>query len=132
MEEAASIFQPHNILNSIEYQQIKIISDEDKSNLIDKECTMDMDIDILLKDNNTPDEISEVPTRKTQNIFENISGHTELLHVIQGTPAAYVDIGDMAIGGSETETDYLDIESMLAGMDDISPPNYGGNAQIFL
>ncbi|XP_060872189.1 serine/threonine-protein kinase pakD-like [Metopolophium dirhodum] len=133
MEETASVFQPHNILNSIENQQ-DVIKTEDDGDLADDKHTMDTDLDMLLKDN-IPDENSEVPPiQETQNISENMSGQTELMQPDQETPVANVDISDMAIGGGETETDHLDIESMLAAIhnDVVSPPNDGGNAQNFL
>jgi len=132
MEETAAVFQPHNILNSIENQQ-DVVKTEDDSHLADDKH-MDTDLDMLLKDN-IPDENSEVPPiQETQDISENMSGQTELMQTNQETPVANVDISDMAIGDGETETDHLDIESMLAAIhnDVVSPPNDGGNAQNFL
>jgi len=129
MEETASVFQPHNTLNSIENQQ-DVIKTEDDSHLADDKHTMDTDLDMLLKDS-IPDENSEVPIQETQNIM---SEQTELMQPNQEIPVANVDISDMVIGGGETDTDHLDIESMLAAIhnDVVSPPNDGGNAQNFL
>ncbi|KAL4088560.1 hypothetical protein QTP88_023652 [Uroleucon formosanum] len=126
LEETASVFQPQNILNSIENQQDVVKSDGDK-------CTTDTDIDMLLKDN-IPDENSEVPMQETQDISENMSGQVELMQVNQEIAVENVDMSNMAIGGSETGTDHLDIESMLAAIhnDVVSSPNDGENAQNFL
>lgn len=130
MEETASVFQPQNILNSTENQQ-DVVKNDGESNLADDKC--DTDIDMLLKDN-IPDENSEVPMQETQDISENMSGQTELMQVNQEIPGENVDMSNMAIGGSETGTDHLDIESMLAAIhnDVVSSPNDGGNAQNFL
>jgi len=130
MEVTAPVFQPHNILNSIENQPN--VKTEDDSNLADDKHAMDTDLDMLLKDT-IPDENSEVPMQETQNISENMSGQTELMQPNQEIPAANVNMSDMAIGGGETGTDHLDIESMLAAIhNDVSSPNDGGNAQNFL
>lgn len=96
-------------------------------------CTTDTDIDMLLKDN-IPDENSEVPMQETQDISENMSGQVELMQVNQEIAVENVDMSNMAIGGSETGTDHLDIESMLAAIhnDVVSSPNDGENAQNFL
>lgn len=131
MEVTAPVFQPHNILNSIENQP-NVIKTEDDSNLADDKHTMDTALDMLLKDT-IPDENSEVPMQETQNISENMSGQTELMQPNQEIPASNVDMSDMAIGGGETGTDHLDIESMLAAIhNDVSSPNDGGNTQNFL
>jgi len=134
MEENASVFQPQNILNSIENQQdTNVIKNENESHLANDKSTIDADIDMLLKDN-IPDENPEVPIQETQNVSENMSGQTELMQPNQEIPGENVNISDMAIGGGETGTDNLDIESMLAAIhnDVVSTPDDGGNAQHFL
>jgi len=110
-------------------------NDEDANHLTEDKGTMntDTDLDMLLNEN-IPDQNSEVPVQEVQNIPENVSDQTEqLLQVNQEIPVTNVDIGDMAIGGGETGTDHLDIESMLAAIhNDVSPPNDGGNPQNLL
>jgi len=55
------------------------------------------------------------------------------MQVYQEIHLVNLNIGDMAIGGGETGTEYLDIESMLATIhnDVVSPLNDGGNALNF-
>lgn len=118
--------------NSIENQQE--VKNDDANNLTEDKGTMntETDLDMLLNDN-IPDQGSEVPVQEVQNIPENMSDQAEqLLQVNQEIPTN-VDIGDMAIGGGETGTDHLDIESMLAAIhNDAPPPNDGANPQNLL
>jgi len=85
----------------------------------------DTDLNMLLNDN--------IPDQGSVQGVQNIPDQAEqLLQVNQEIPTN-IDIGDMAIGGGETGTDHLDIESMLAAIhNDISPPNDGANPQNFL
>ncbi|XP_015376504.1 PREDICTED: uncharacterized protein LOC107170824 [Diuraphis noxia] len=132
VNETASAL-PHNISNSIENQQV--VNNDDANHLTEDKGTMNSNTDLnMLLNDNIPDESSEVPVQEVQNIPENMSDQAEqLLQVTHEISVTNVDIGDMAIGGGETGTDHLDIESMLAAIhNDVSPPNDGGNPQNLL
>jgi len=105
-----------------------VVKNEDENHLIEDKGTMNADTDLgMLLNENIPNVSSEVPVQEAQNIPENMSDQAGLLQVNQEIPVTNVDIGDMAIGGGNTGTDNLDIESMLAAIH-----NDSGNPQNLL
>jgi len=101
-----------------------VVKNDGESHVVIKES---MDTNMLLNDNIPDDDPTVNKQEETQNTCENMSGQNELMQVSQDMPVTNVDMSDMTIEGSETDTDHLDIESMLAAIhnDVVSSPNDG-------